>query len=506
MRNIYPFGKAPFVILIIAIISGVVFGVMRLRENESRPDLILAIQAEIHVKPYTKAIAQFNKENFVIDEKTGERRNARVVLQRVQKEVLMSRLQSAMQTGCDVPDVVEILEGTIGYFTRGPLENVGFVDLTERLREDGLLDPKNMVQTRYPLWSSREHIFALPHDVHPSCLCYRVDLIKELGIDVTKLKTWDDFVKEGQRITIPQKRYMIDMADDSMISLIILLSQHGFDLFDAYGNVAFDKPGVADVVAWFVKQTSGKTRIAFPAGDGQNFYQAMNEGLDLFFFTPDWRTAQFMLDNPRQKGNLALMPMPVWADENGNQLPGTYQTGTWGGTGLAITKHSKNQDLAWKFAKYLYTKTEDLGERFLLTNIVPPIKASWELPEFKQKSDFYKHMFHDPATGELVAEYVSIGEMYASQADGTPPRYVTAYTTQAETQMLNVYYAAREYYNSAEYEKHGDKGLMELIEKKLKENADYVRTLVARNVFLSRDAEKAAAARAEAETKSEQEQ
>ena len=501
MRNIYPFGKAPFVILVIAIISGIVFVGMRLRETESRPDLILAIQAEIHVKPYTKAIEQFNKENFVIDEKTGERRNARVVLQRVQKEVLMSRLQSAMQTGCDVPDVVEILEGTIGYFTRGPLENVGFVDLTERLREDGLLDPKNMVQTRYPLWSSREHIFALPHDVHPSCLCYRVDLIRELGIDVTKLKTWDDFVKEGQRITIPQKRYMIDMADDSMISLIILLSQHGFDLFDAYGNVAFDKPGVADVVAWFVHQTSGKTRIAFPAGDGQNFYQAMNEGLDLFFFTPDWGTAQFMLDNPRQKGNLALMPMPIWADENGNQLPGTYKTGTWGGTGLAITKHSKNQELAWKFAKYLYTKTEDLGERFLLTNIVPPIKASWELPEFKQKSDFYKHMFHDPATGDLVDEFVSIGEMYASQADGTPPRYVTAYTTQAETQLLNVYYAAREHYL-----KHGDEGMMELIEKKLKENADYVRSLVARNVFLTRDAEKAAAARAAAETKSEQEQ
>ena len=165
MRNIYPFGKAPFVILIIAIISGVVFGVMRLRETGSRPDLILAIQAEIHVKPYQKAIDQFNKEN-----------NCKVVLQRVQKEVLMSRLQSAMQTGCDVPDVVEILEGTIGYFTRGPLENVGFVDLTERLREDGLLDSANMVQTRYPLWSSREHIFALPHDVHPTCLCYHLPM------------------------------------------------------------------------------------------------------------------------------------------------------------------------------------------------------------------------------------------------------------------------------------------------------------------------------------------
>jgi len=490
MRNIYPFGKAPFVILIIAIISGVVFGVMRLRETGSRPDLILAIQAEIHVKPYQKAIDQFNKEN-----------NCRVVLQRVQKEVLMSRLQSAMQTGCDVPDVVEILEGTIGYFTRGPLENVGFVDLTERLREDGLLDPANMVQTRYPLWSSREHIFALPHDVHPTCLCYRVDLIQELGIDVTKLKTWDDFVKEGQRITIPQKRYMIDMADDSMISLIILMSQRGFDLFDAYGNVSFDRPEVAEVVDWFVHQTSGKDRIAFPAGDGQNFYQAMNEGLDLFFFTPDWRTAQFQLDNPRQKGNLALMPLPYWGGPDGEPLPGSYKTGTWGGTGLAITKHSKNQELAWKFAKYLYTKTEDLGERFALTNIVPPIKASWKLPEFTQKSDFYKHMFHDETTGELKADFVSIGEMYASQADFTPPRYVTAYTTQAETQLLNVYYAARDYYL-----KHGDEGLREMIQKNLNEKAEYVRSLVARNVFLTRDAEKAAAAKAAADNKSEQEQ
>ena len=488
MRNIYPFGKAPFVILIIAIVSGIVFFWMRLGEKKDRPDLILAIQAEIHVKPYTKAIEQFNKEN-----------NCNVVLQRVQKEVLMSRLQSAMQTGCDVPDIVEMLEGTIGYFTRGPLENVGFVDLTERLKEDGFMDPAKMVQTRYALWSSRGHIFALPHDVHPSCLCYRVDLIKELGIDVTKLKTWDDFVKEGQRITVPGKRYMIDMSDNNMVSLIILLTQRGFDLFDADGKVAFDKPEVAELIAWFVRQTTPntKTRIAFPAGDGQNFYQAMNEGLDLFFFTPDWRTAQFMLDNPRQKGNLALMPMPIWADKDGNQLPGSYKTGTWGGSGLAITKHCKNQDLAWKFAKYLYTKTEDLGERFLLTNIVPPIKASWELPELKQKSYFYKHMFHDPVTGDLVDEFVSIGEYYASQADGTPPHYITAYTRQAETQLLDVYYDARQYYESKPNASDAD--LLARITPRLKKNADNVRKMINFNVFLRDSENKTDAAVASAE-------
>ena len=56
------------------------------------------------------------------------------------------------------------------------------------------------------------------------------------------------------------------------------------------------------------------------------------------------------------------------------------------------------------------------------------------------------------------------------------------------------------------YLKHGDEGLREMIQKNLNEKAEYVRSLVARNVFLTRDAAKAAAAKAAAENKSEQEQ
>ncbi len=509
MRNIYPFGKAPFVILIIAIVSGIVFLWMRLGEKKDRPDLILAIQAEIHVKPYQKAIDQFNKEN-----------NCNVVLQRVQKEVLMSRLQSAMQTGCDVPDIVEMLEGTIGYFTRGPLENVGFVDLTERLKEDGFMDSAKMVQTRYALWSSRGHIFALPHDVHPSCLCYRVDLIKELGIDVTKLKTWDDFVKKGREITVPGQRYMIDMSDNNMVSLIILLTQRGFDLFDGNGNVAFNTPEAADLIAWFVHQTRGPKRIAFPAGDGQNFYQGMKEGLDLFYFTPDWRTMQFTVDlnfaddndkNPSiLKGKLGLIPMPVWTDENGNREG--YQTGTWGGSGLAITKSSKNQELAWEFAKYLYLEAsdEDFANRFKATNIVPPVKKAWSAPGFNDDSPYFKQMIHDE-NGNLVTIPLSLGKFYASQADSTPPHFSTAYTSQAETEFLNVYYAARDFYESelgkaganpsAEKLKEIDDKMLQLIKDGLKEKAAYIGRLVDRNVFL-----KDGVAESKPETEAKQEQ
>ena len=542
MRNIYPFGKAPFVILIIAIVSGIVFCGMRineLRKAKERPDLIMSFQAEIHEKLYKEAVDKFvaDSNNFIVDEKTGELRPPRIVLQRVQKEVLQDWLQAAMQTGYDVPDLVELLEGTIGFFTRGRIENVGFVDLTEKLRAKGLLDEKNIVTSRYSLWSSRGHIFAIPHDVHPAGLCYRVDLIEKLGIDVSQLKTWDDFVKVGQQITGEweksdealgikkgNKRYMIDMADDSMVSMIILLTQRGYDLFDANGNVAFDKPEVADLIAWFVHQTRGIDRISFPAGDGQNFYQAMKEGLDLFYLTPDWRTMQFTLDlnfdpkNPDDlkkepsllKGKLALMRMPVWTDKDGNRLPGTYQTGTWGGSGLAITKHSKNQELAWEFAKYLYLEAsdEDFVYRFKQTNIVPPIKKVWKAEGFNEKSKFFKEMVHDDQ-GNLISIPLSLGEFYASQADDTPPHFSTAYTSQAETQFLNVYYTARDFYESKIREvgkdadpetlKKIDDEMLKLINEKLKTNADYVRGLIARNVFLKDGVEEPAGTEAKQE-------
>ena len=44
-------------------------------------------------------------------------------------------------------------------------------------------------------------MFALPHDVHPVMLAYRRDLFEQLGIDVNKLTTWDEFARVGRQVT-----------------------------------------------------------------------------------------------------------------------------------------------------------------------------------------------------------------------------------------------------------------------------------------------------------------
>jgi len=94
-----------------------------------------------------------------------------------------------------------------------------------------------MVESRYARWTSRGRIFALPHDVHPVALCYRRDLLAELGIDVAALTTWDEFVTVGRQVTcdltgdgVPD-RYMLDAPTAESWLLGIPLLQRGGGLF-----------------------------------------------------------------------------------------------------------------------------------------------------------------------------------------------------------------------------------------------------------------------------------
>lgn len=449
----FAYGNAAFCIFVLALLSGA--GIMALEHGaeSDRPDLVFATFSKEHAQAYQPVIAAFEKA-----------RDVRIQIQVVDQRALQGRLQSAMQVGADVPDMVELLAGTMGFFTRGPVEDVGFVDLTERVHRAGL--EKSLVASRFGLWSTRGHIFALPHDVHPVMLAYRRDLVEQLGIDVNALKTWDDFVETGRRITQDHDgdgvidHYMLDLpsgADGWAMRLLIL--QRGAQMFDSQGRVAFDDPIVADTLCWYVRQTQGQTRISFPCGWGQGLANAMLDGLVLFYFTPDWRTRQFEMDVPGLAGKLALMPLPAWE-------PGGRQTSTWGGTGLAITRQCKDVDLAWDLAMHLYYNAKELGPRFANTNILPPLRAAWTLPEFRRPSDFFSG--------------IELGSAYARLAPDVPEEFTTAYTLSAEGKLSEAFANI-----ALHYRQHGENGLRAYADAELKRCADRIRRLMDRNVFLA---------------------
>ncbi|MCS5611550.1 MAG: extracellular solute-binding protein, partial [Candidatus Poribacteria bacterium] len=296
----FPYGKVPFWILLIAISTGVFNLVVALSKRGEKPDLVFVSFARSHMEAYEEATEEFQKEHGV-----------KVQLQLVSARTVNSRLQNAFLTNANVPDVVEILADTMGTFTKGPIEDVGFVDLTDRLHAEGLYD--RFVESRYSRLSRLGRIFALPHDVHPLMLCYRSDLVEELGIDVNTLQTWDDFVEMGRRITSDldgdgnPDRYALDLpANGDMLTPLLL--QRREPLFTKNGQLKIDNDTVVDTIIWYIHQSRGKNRIAFSAGWGQTLAQTVTDGLVLFYFCPDWRTKYFETDTPHLSGKMKLMP------------------------------------------------------------------------------------------------------------------------------------------------------------------------------------------------------
>lgn len=446
----FPYGKAPFWLLVTALLSTLTLAMVR-RERPRRPDLILVTFTMAHKEAYEKNVAEFERRHGV-----------RVEVQFAHWSSLRSRLQNAILADTDVPDMVEMLEGSLGFFTRGPLQEVGLLDLTSRIEREHLRE--RMVESRFSLWSARGHVFGLPHDVHPAMLAYRRDLVEELGIDVSQLDTWEKFAEVGRRITRDQDgdgvidRYMIDLPDAAGHGRLMLMLQRGAQLFDADGQVAFNSPETAEVLEWYVRQLHGPGRTAYDCGWGQPLMKAMTDGVALFYLAPDWRTWGFQKDLPNLSGKMALMPMPRWT-------PGGRRTGIWGGTGLVITKRSKRKDLAWELAKFLYFDPNAIGARFQETHILPPLKAAWSLPELNQPNPYYSNQ--------------RIGRLYADLAPESPPQYTSPVDVVARNKLDEAYTRIVEHYKA-----HGEQGFGEVIRAELARAEATVKRAAARNAAL----------------------
>lgn len=447
----FPYGKAPFWLLVIAVVSTVLRVVTHGHRTE-RPDLILVVFAEPHYEAYRRLIPRFERA-----------RGVKVQVQRANWASLQSRLQSAILADTEVPDLVEVFAGSLGFFTRGPTKDIGVVDLTDRLNHEGLTD--RLVASRLSMWSERGRIYAIPHDVHPVMLGYRRDIVEQLGIDVRELDTWDKFVAVGQRVTRDTDgdgvvdRYMIDLPDVAWWGPTTLLLQNDGQLFDREGHVAFNSEAVAEVFLWYVRQTQGPKKITWDCGVGQSQMKAITDGLAIFHVVPDWRSHVLQTDLPGLSGKMALMPMPAWKK-------GGRRTSVWGGTGLIMMKRTKQPDLAWDLAKYLYFDAHDSGERFAATNIIPVLKDAWNLPEFNQPNPYYSNQ--------------AIGRMYADLAPETPPVYSSAVEDLAEIKLEEAYSRVVQHYKS-----HGEDGLVDRIHLELARAEAHVRRVVERNMVLT---------------------
>jgi arabinosaccharide transport system substrate-binding protein len=217
-------GRPLGAMIAIAVLSG---AAAMVRPRAVHSDLTLWTFADTHRDAYLPLTGRFQNQS-----------GRSVDIHLISPFALHTRLMSLFMSGASgevLPDAVEIDLGSIGRYFRPPVGQVGFLPLNNylentgfreinslddagqagwhaRLRGDGriyrfdgarwLSDPSRarpdawidrILPSRLALWSKDGVVFGIPHDVHPTLLCYRADLFGQAGVAIESPKTWDDF-------------------------------------------------------------------------------------------------------------------------------------------------------------------------------------------------------------------------------------------------------------------------------------------------------------------------
>jgi len=311
------------------------------------------------------------------------------------------KTQIALQAGgVGAPDLVDIEQGRFGGFLRGT-GDPGLVDLTDLLKEGGYMD--QLVAAREALYTYKGKTYGVEHALTPCVVYYRSDIIEGAGIDVSTLKTWDDWIAA-----------MKPLCNDDVVACTILnhdsqLRQAGADWFDADGNVTLDSDLSIEIMQWIL-DLRDVHKISRQGPPGDAWWTALKEGK--FLSLPgyaDWY-AGFVKDNvPDGAGKWKAMPMPVYKEGGSN-------TTCWGGTGSCIVKYSKYVDEAWNFMQYSMLSVEGNVRRYLETHLWPPFIPAMNDPRLHAPDEYY--------SGQ------DLGQVFADVAPNVPPQYQSPYRSE----------------------------------------------------------------------------
>ncbi|HSI08113.1 MAG TPA: extracellular solute-binding protein [Rariglobus sp.] len=380
---------------------------------------------------------------------------------------LQNRMLSGFLSGTPVADLMEVERNIAARAFTGPLDDVGFVDLTDRLKADGLFDRLNAPS--FSPWTSRGRIFGLPHDVHPVLLAYRADIVEAAGIDLSKADTWAKFFAAMRPLMNDTDgdgrpdRFIINFWATNAQAIEMLLIQAGGGFFDANERPALDTEINARVLANLATWSAGPARVAVDAPEFSAAGNALKlNGTVLSALTPDWLTGVWKTDLANLSGKWKLMPLPAWE-------AGGRRTSVQGGSMLGIPKTTRDFEAAWALAKRLYFAPDHIESFYRQSNIISPLRDSWTLPVFDEPDAYF--------SGQPV------GRLFINQAPNVPPRTSSPYNTLALDRVTNVLVTLTDRVAAGQITNPEE--LIPEARRLLAEEQRQVARLINRNVFLS---------------------
>jgi multiple sugar transport system substrate-binding protein len=285
-----------------------------------------------------------------------------------------TKLLTVLAAGKGVPDVTAV---EIGYIARFSAEG-GFLDLSQPPYNAEAYADLYVPYAWQQAHTMDGRLVAMPADVAPATMFWRRDIFAERGVSIDEIKTWDDYIAAGEKLTYDADGDgKIDhwLVDDAATVAMILWGGHT-RFFDEEGNCVVDSPRFVHAfeIAKSIRDNGYDARISAWTGE---WYESFSRGTVATAINGAWMLGHF-------KNWIAPETTGKWGAAH---LPGgtyTQRGGTWYG----IPEAAEHKDEAWKLVKFLTTNPDIQLRAFEVTNAFPAELAVWEDPIFEKPIPF----------------------------------------------------------------------------------------------------------------------
>jgi arabinosaccharide transport system substrate-binding protein len=299
-------------------------------------------------------------------------------------EQMHDKLNIALQTGIGVPDVVDIeISKLATILSREETGLLGLNSLVDEYKDD-------LVMARFTPYTKDDIIYGIPTHIGTGVIFYNKALFDEAGVSVDDIKTWDDYVEAGKKLTKDTDgdgkidQWMSPVCNASAWPFHMMARQLGSDLFNEDGDLIIDREENVRVLE-LMQDLVYKYEIGSIVGhyEEPTFHDAINKGTYASLLPmPSWHMSRFTQFAPELAGDIVVRPIPAWSDGGSRSAMG-------GGTMTSITEGANNIEVAKEFLVFAKMTTQAGIDIWETLNFDPIVISAYEAPELSKPLPYF---------------------------------------------------------------------------------------------------------------------
>ena len=308
-----------------------------------------------------------------------KKHNIEFTIEMVPQREFIQKLQEAMDSGKDAPDIIEWMIENNRILSADPAKSP-VIPLNEYCASSAKW---KQVPPGRAFWvTCGGHIYGLPHDVHPVVLIYNDTLWKKAGVDLAEIATWDEFFAAARKLTAKKENgkplhYALPSGDNGFgDTMFMIWQQTGADILDREGRPQFTHFRFKMFLSkWLYWRESG----VFTNWDWGNFGALLKNGTLCAYISPDWWMSQVNAAAEDGTYEWRVRELPLYAGGN------NARTSSWGGTFIAIPTTAEDPERVFRIIEDIQYGDPELAViRYETGGMVAPQTGAWNDPVFHQ--------------------------------------------------------------------------------------------------------------------------